>query len=437
MSASIVARVRLGAALASVVAALMAAAGTSLVAAMFLDRFDDRRLVDAAVVLAGELDEHGSQESLEAIVAHELHEMQHTGIIFAIFDAAGATRVAGNERVSFPGATGCAIKDSLRCCAAKSPRGFWTVSAQPHDRLVAPFVWASLIAATVAGLLSWLVSRSLARWLTAPLTSLRQRLAGVEVGGKRARDLGPPSRVVEVDDLRDALATLMARVDEAILTAERFAADAAHELRTPLTAIRGELELSLENTAPARADIAHVRDKTIELQTLVERILMLALPEAQDEHLAELVAVDELASDVVGDLGATTTVELKATSNPAVVRGDGVLLATMLSNALGNALKFGTAASVDVDTDATSVVLTVSDNGPGVRPEMRETVFRPFVRDTQHTRAPGRGLGLAVVANIVRRHGGTVRFVDATRGAKLEIRLPRADAPQDALPKRA
>ena len=280
-----------------------------------------------------------------------------------------------------------------------------------------------------------MVSGSLARWLTAPLTALRERLAVVEVGGKRHRDLGSPSDVLEVDDLRDALLTLMGRVDETILTAERFAADAAHELRTPLTAIRGELELALEAAAPARADIARARDKTVELQTLIERILMLALPEAPAQQAVELVAIDELASDVVSDLGAK--VEVNTASSPVVVRGDGVLLAAMLSNALGNALKFGTTARIDIATDPTSVVVRVADDGPGVRPEMREAVFRPFVRDTHHTRVPGRGLGLAVIANIVRRHGGSVRFVDASQGAQLEIRLPRADASQAALPKRA
>lgn len=425
MSSSIVARVRLGAALASVVAALMAATGTSVVAAIFLDRVDERRLTDAAMVLAEELDEDGaSHETFDAIVADELREMHHTGIVFAIFDPSGAQRLAGDTRVAFAGGAGCRIDGPLRSCAAHTTRGPWAVSAEPHDRLIAPFVWASLIAAAVAGSLGWLVSSVLARWLTAPLTSLRDHVGAVEVG-KGSRDLGPLSHVVEVDDLRNALTTLMGRVDEAISTAERFAADAAHELRTPLTAIRGELELALETPTPATADIARIRDKTVELQTLVERILMLALPEASGHYATELVAIDELAADVANELRAS--VEVTATAAPAVVRGDSVLLAVMLSNALGNALKFGKTARVVITPSSTSVVIAVEDDGPGVRPEMREAVFRPFIRDMQHARAPGRGLGLAVIANIVRRHGGSARFADTTTGARLEIDLPRAD----------
>ena len=136
MSSSIVSRVRLGAAFASVVAALLAATGTSVVAAMFLDRFDERRLTDAAVVLAGELDEGESPGTLDVIVADELHEMQHTGIVFAMFDAAGAVRMAGDTSVSFPGGAGCAIASLLRSAELPRSMGRGRATSRPSRRAV-------------------------------------------------------------------------------------------------------------------------------------------------------------------------------------------------------------------------------------------------------------------------------------------------------------
>jgi two-component system sensor histidine kinase TctE len=107
-----------------------------------------------------------------------------------------------------------------------------------------------------------------------------------------------------------------------------------------------------------------------------------------------------------------------------VVRGDAMLLATLISNAVGNAVKFGTNVTVRARGEGTTAILEVADDGPGVPRGMRDAVFEPFVRGVGSS-VPGSGLGLAVIASVARRHGGEARFRDVPRGAMLEVTLPR------------
>ena len=117
---------------------------------------------------------------------------------------------------------------------------------------------------------------------------------------------------------------------------------------------------------------------------------------------------------------------------PAQVAGQVALLEQVLRNLVENAVRHARAA---VDVSLTSVgtiaVVTVDDDGPGIPPWAREDVFRRFVRvDGARDRTQGGvGLGLAIVAEIVRVHSGSVEIDDSpTGGARLCVRLPLADA---------
>ncbi len=425
MSTSLVGRVGFGAVATSIAAALVSSIATGVVTVSLVRERDERRLREAATVLALEIDEEVGDKSFEMVVADEQHEMEHTGLVFAVIDASGA-RLAGSPRLPTLRVQGCGIEGGMRACATLAKKRVWVVAGESQTDLGKPLLAASTVAVLLAGVLGWGASRRLARWLVSPLLQLRDRVARIDPRGVNATDLGDKSGLREVDVLHESLALLMERVDAAIRTAERFAIDASHELRTPLTTIRGELDLMLETSAPARPDLERVRIKVLELHKLTERLLLLALPTSGTWTAPDLVGLDDLVNDTVAEMGVSDRITLASTGANPAVRGDATLLSALVVNAIGNALKFGTRAVITVRSESAQAVLEVSDDGPGVPVEMRERVFEPFFRDPAHRRVPGQGLGLAVVANVALRHGGRARFIDSVSGARLEVTLPLA-----------
>lgn len=416
-------------------AALVAAVVTSVFATYLVRRVDDRRIMDAALVLAVELtDADEAKDSIGDVVARADREMSHTGISFAVFDSQTRARLGGDPTVPWVETPSCVVVKSLHACATKTTRGLWVVASTAHKRIVSLLALSSALAALLAGLGAWIVSRPVATLLIGPLSELRQRVDSIDVANGRATDLGAEVGIAEVDALRDTIQTLLARIGETVRHAERFAADAAHELRTPLTSIRGELELLMEDPSlrrDAARDLGRATAKVVELQTLVERLLVLALPDQTQWSATEVVSLQDLTEDSVARLpeGDRQRVRLHPPRGNVVVRGDEALLAMLFSNALSNALKFGRRVEVTVFEAEEDVVLVVDDDGPGVAPDQRTRVFEPFIRAplAVERQISGHGLGLALISHVARRHGGEARFIDGEPGAHLEIRLPKRD----------
>ncbi|MGQ0504546.1 MAG: histidine kinase dimerization/phospho-acceptor domain-containing protein [Myxococcaceae bacterium] len=267
---SLVRRVAWGAALAAAAAALLAAVSTSALAAFLLQRAEDRRLREAALVLADELPEQPALAArIEEIVREEREETNHTGILFAVFDGNGQ-HVAGDRRVRMPASGECETtgRETLRLCRAMSSNGLTAVAASAHAMPTSMFALSAFVAALLAGVVAWLASRPISRMTIAPLSRLRSRLASLDVDRHEPPQLGPVENVLEVDQLRDTIEQLLRRVNRAIDQAQRFAANAAHELRTPLTTVRAELELLSEDptmNSDATENIVRVEEKVAEL----------------------------------------------------------------------------------------------------------------------------------------------------------------------------
>jgi len=416
-----------------VLAALVAAVVTSVFATYLVRRVDDRRIMDAAVVLSVELtDAADTRDGITDVVARADREMSHTGISFAVFDGQTRQRLAGDPTVPWIETPNCVVVKSLHACATQTKRGLWVVASTAHKRIVSLLALSSALAALLAGLGAWIVSRPVASLLIGPLSELRLRVGSIDLASGSPRELGAPVGIAEVDALRETIQVLLARIGETVRHAERFAADAAHELRTPLTSIRGELELLMEDPSlrrDAQRDLARATAKVVELQTLLERLLVLALPDQSQWSATEVVSLQDLTEDSVARLPDTdrSRVRLHAPRGNVVVRGDEALLGMLFSNALSNALKFGRKVEVSAFEGEEDVVLQVDDDGPGVSPDQRTRVFEPFVRApiAVERQISGHGLGLALIAHVARRHGGSARFIDGEPGAHLEIRLPR------------
>ncbi|HEU4582113.1 MAG TPA: HAMP domain-containing sensor histidine kinase [Polyangiaceae bacterium] len=432
-SQSLLRRVALGAAASAMFAAVVAASVTSLIAVYLTRSAADRRVQDAALVLAAELDDDTvGHKALAQAVTDEVRETRHTGMAFAVYDRHTRQLLAGDPRVPASFDDECTHTANLRTCGVPAREDLWVVAAAGRTNLTMMFVLSSTLAALLAGVGAWLASRPVARWLMGPLSELRQQVGAINFSGAYASSLGPPAGVAEVDALRSAINELLERAQVALRQAERFAADAAHELRTPLTAIRGELELLAEESAlpgDVHASLTRAQHRVVELGTLLERLLALALPIDSKWVASELISLQELAEDLLSDLpdAERARVQLAEAQGEVVVRGDSALLGLLFTNGLGNALKFGQHVWVCAFQDADEVVWRVDDDGPGVPGGQRELVFEPFVRLATNCKpaVPGHGLGLALIAHVARRHGGLARFVDGPRGAHLEIRLPR------------
>jgi signal transduction histidine kinase len=221
-------------------------------------------------------------------------------------------------------------------------------------------------------------------------------------------ELGTRVRVEGNDEVA-ALATSFnrsaARIEALVGAHKTLLANASHELRSPLARIRMAIELLKTDASSAlRAELA--RD-VAELDALVEEILTASRLDAVaslDTH----EDVDLLA--LVAEECARTDAALEGA--PIAVHGDPRLLRRLVRNLLENARRHGAGSSVEVTLsgDAGTAALRVCDRGPGVPDVERERIFEPFYRPAG-TREPdgGAGLGLALVRQIARKHGGDAR----------------------------
>jgi signal transduction histidine kinase len=306
-------------------------------------------------------------------------------------------------------------------------------TASMHTTQTQLFLLAAVVAIAFAGLMTWLWSRPIARAAVAPLARLRARVAAIDVDTGATADLGPIEDVSEVDELRATIGQLIERLARALDQAQRFAANAAHELRTPLTAVRAELELLAEKpqASPDVADgLTTARTKVTDLALLVEKLLILATPKGAVDAPAEVLSLRDMMEDVVQGLPPEQSRKVTLSDEDALVRGDTVLLTTMFTNGLVNALKFGNEVRVNLKARHGRVVITIDDDGPGLDEANLERVFEPFFRSQQalQRRVPGHGLGLALVRHVAENHGGSAHFGHKeTVGARLHIELPQID----------
>ncbi|KRE57234.1 HAMP domain-containing sensor histidine kinase [Phycicoccus sp. Soil748] len=224
--------------------------------------------------------------------------------------------------------------------------------------------------------------------------------------------------------------------DDALARQRQFIADASHELRTPLSrlALRADLVAhGMRADAPRDAlalDLVLLRQEASAMADIVEDLLHAADVGASEESgelvdLAEVVtAVGALNRQLADERGIALTVDV---AEVPPVRGAGVALRRVVDALVDNALRHATSqVGVRLRPEGSHVVLDVSDDGPGMDPTVAHRLFDRFAR---HPASPGFGLGLALVSEVVHRHGGTVGVVPSTRGTTFEVRLDAVDLP--------
>lgn len=244
-------------------------------------------------------------------------------------------------------------------------------------------------------------------------------------------------------------ALLRAQVYEELRELDRYKtemfATVAHELKSPLTTITGHVEM-LQASGPGEQENTSVSLGAIDraagrLDALVQDLLVLA--RVSDPHRplsdgpVDLREVVHAAKDMVGAQAAKqgVTVELEVGEEGCVVHGDATELDRMVSNLLGNAVKFspgGGRVSLGLERGDGAVLLRCADEGMGISGADQHHLFTEFFRSTsaEALQVPGTGLGLAIVKRIVDRHGGSITVESAPgAGATFTVSLPvRASA---------
>jgi two-component system OmpR family sensor kinase len=221
----------------------------------------------------------------------------------------------------------------------------------------------------------------------------------------------------------------------------RFAADASHELRTPLAAIRGYAELARRKAGADPADIQHalqrVESESARMSVLVDELLLLARLDAGRPLAQEPVDLSRLAIDATSDARVAAPDHrwlLELPDEPVGVRGDEHRLHQVLANLISNAARHTPAGSTVTVTltdgaEPGMIELSVTDNGPGIPPELQPKLFDRFVRgDSSRSREAGStGLGLAIVEAVTAAHHGSVRLDSRPGHTRFTITLPRLD----------
>ncbi len=222
---------------------------------------------------------------------------------------------------------------------------------------------------------------------------------------KRVADSGDLSLRVpgggqgELADLSETFNRMMTRLSGFLERETQFTRNASHELRTPLTAMRLQLSAYQEGYADAEETLGILDEETERMVRLSASLLTLARENRSQTVVFDLAA---LTKNVV--LEHSATYDGPATLN---FTGDPLLLQQALLNLLENAHKHAPGAAVGVRLEPINqeVILSVSDNGPGMLPEALAKATQPFYR-TLGTSAPGSGLGLSVAAQVAAVHSG-------------------------------
>lgn len=331
--------------------------------------------------------------------------------------------------------TSVTMGEELRYVAAPIIQGYQVVGAvrlSLPDSLVDQDVretqlWLGAFVVSVvvaAGLVAWLLARS----ISAPLRNLAE--VAEELPDDLSRRASTSSGPAEVRAVASALNGTAERLGGILRRTQRVAADASHHLRTPLTGVRLRLE-AIEDTTTQPEVAQEARAATAEVDRLthrIEQVLELARSDAAAVPIVEQDVSGVVAErvDAASTLAREREVAITADVSPGIVisapRG---ALARVVDELIGNALAYARSRIVvSLSSTATSLQLTVADDGPGIPESERESVFDRFHRGTSAVPG-GSGLGLALVRETAEAMGGSVSAgASVDDGAAIRVVLP-------------
>ena len=261
------------------------------------------------------------------------------------------------------------------------------------------------------------------RRLTRPIAIIQETADKVAAGDYAARagitsrdDIG--TLASRFDAMTEQVASHIGQAEQQVRNQQQFIDNMAHEMRTPLTSIFGNAELlhQARLTNDQRVDASgRIMSGAQRLQALSQKLLSLALARqnAVDWQNVSLNDLIDHVFELEGPSAATAGVRLAALTGKESVRGDSLLLQTMLANLVDNALKAslpGGLVEIDVATRENTATISVTDHGRGVPEAQVQQVFQPFYRtdEARSSAQGGTGLGLALCQQIADAHGASI-----------------------------
>jgi signal transduction histidine kinase len=262
--------------------------------------------------------------------------------------------------------------------------------------------------------LGWLVAGRVLRPLRVMTTSARQ-ISERNLHERLALE-GPDD---ELKDLADTIDGLLTRLEAAFESQRRFVANASHELRTPLMLSQTLLQVALADPAVTldslRAACQESIDAGKDQAQLIDALLTLARSQQglDRQDPVDLTAVVDAAINAHGPSAGAGGIHVDATLDEATVSGDARLIYRLVSNIVGNAIRYnitGGRVEVKLASSSTAAMLTVTNTGPLVAPHQVSRLLQPFQRATPDRAASpdGLGLGLSIVAQIAEAHGAVL-----------------------------
>ncbi len=304
----------------------------------------------------------------------------------------------------------------------------------------------SMIATGIIILLSSIGTYFISRRALTPLHDLSTKIGKIQAQNL-SESLEIPDSNDEISQLTASFNKMLSRLDDAFTAQKQFSASAAHELRTPLAVMQTNLEVFARKKTPSTEEYQEIfsliQEQTGRLSHLAE--ILLDMTGIQTVERSETISLAELTEEVFCDLTSVAEqkqIELIQRDGDCTVTGSYLLLYRAVYNLVENAIKYNhpsgkvtvTLHPGKVILDASSqphpadcAFIEISDTGIGISPEYQEKIFAPFFRvDKSRSRAMGgAGLGLALVTEIARQHGGQVKVLESNeKGSTIALMLP-------------
>jgi signal transduction histidine kinase len=251
--------------------------------------------------------------------------------------------------------------------------------------------------------------------------AIRSRVAEISTSDLAKRVPVPTPRD-EISALAVTMNEMLARLEAGHRAQQRFLSDASHEMRSPLATIISGLEVADAHPELLDAELAidTLLPEAHRMRMLIEDLLLLARADEQSLVMRkELVPLDELAEVEAAHVRRDAGCTIHTAISPAGLIGDQAAVSRVIRNLVDNAVRQAKSrVDIHVGSRDGAAILTVSDDGRGIAPADRARVFERFVRlDSDRARSGGgAGLGLAIVAEVVAAHGGTVTIDDRPGG---------------------
>ena len=316
-------------------------------------------------------------------------------------------------------------------------QGLWLRGVVPQEDGAWELHWLvrlSLIALPALLVLAVIGGYFIAGRALRPVQKITRAAARISQGQDLNQRIHLGSGTDELHQLADVLDDMISRLDKAFKAEQQFTSDVSHELRTPMSVIMAQCEYILENrrTPEEYEDALRViRRQGRKMSRLIEDMLCFArLEQNKDSYPRETVDFSFLVRDICMDMALlrSKNIALDWEIEPGIsLVGNAMLLTRMVTNLISNGYRYGKQDGrilVRLKRDG-GILLSVEDDGIGIPDEQQEKIFRRFYRVDAARFSEGTGLGLAMVKDIAKYHGGTVEVASvAGEGSRFTVKFP-------------